>query len=76
VVDQHLHWYPGSSETGCSRESIGVDPHDFLQSAKEFRSHTFTLPQSGATLQAARHGDPVVPPLTPPAPRTVCGSRV
>jgi len=35
VVDQHLHWNPGSSEAGCSRKPVGVDPHDSLQPAKE-----------------------------------------
>jgi hypothetical protein len=47
VIDQHLHWNPGSPEAGRSRKAIGIDPHNFLQPAKEFWSHEFTLQQNG-----------------------------
>src|SRR5271166_1274125 len=43
VVDQHLHWNPSPSKAGCSRKSVRVDPHNFLQPAKEFWSHTFNV---------------------------------
>jgi hypothetical protein len=39
VINQHLHWNPGSPETGGARHAVGVYPDHLFQTPKKFRPH-------------------------------------
>jgi hypothetical protein len=50
MIDEHLYRNPGSPKAGRPGQPVRVDPDDFLQSPKDFQSHSSTeispLPQT------------------------------
>ena len=49
MIDEHLHWNPGSPKAGRPGQPVRVDPDDFAQSPKGFRLHSSKVQETEAS---------------------------
>ena len=64
MIDEHLHWNPGSPKAGRPGQPVRVDPDDFVQSPKDFRFHSSKVQETEASCKASTEISPF--------PQTVC----